>query len=90
MLDAVVSGPVGERPGLDLATGKSPEKGDLVFLDPPSLLLFALAKERGYLGAGFSPAGCGSLNKRLAGVAVSSRSALSQSLEGSTGPGASK
>ena len=55
--------------GLYLATGKSPEKGDLVFVDPPSLPLFALAKERGYLGAGFSPAGCSALIKRLAGVA---------------------
>jgi type IV secretory pathway protease TraF len=54
--------------GLYWATGKSPEKGDLVFVDPPALPLFALAKERGYLGAGFSPAGCGALIKRLAGV----------------------
>jgi conjugative transfer signal peptidase TraF len=54
--------------GLYLATRKRPEKGDLVFLDPPALPLFALAKERGYLGAGFSPAGCGALIKRLAGV----------------------
>jgi conjugative transfer signal peptidase TraF len=55
--------------GLYLATSKRPEKGDLVFLDPPSLPLFALAKERGYLGAGFSPAGCNALIKRLSGVA---------------------
>jgi conjugative transfer signal peptidase TraF len=55
--------------GLYLATGKSPEKGDLVFVDPPALPIFALAKERGYLGAGFSPAGCGALIKRLAGAA---------------------
>jgi conjugative transfer signal peptidase TraF len=54
--------------GLYLATGKSPKKGDLVFVDPPALPLFALAKERGYLGAGFSPAGCGALIKRLIGV----------------------
>jgi hypothetical protein len=52
--------------GLYLAIGKSPEKGDLVFVDPPSLPLFALAKARGYLGAGFSPAGCSALIKRLA------------------------
>jgi type IV secretory pathway protease TraF len=51
--------------GIVLATGKSPEKGDLMFVDPPALLLFALAKERGYLGAGFSPAGCSALIKRL-------------------------
>jgi conjugative transfer signal peptidase TraF len=55
--------------GFYLATSKRPEKGDLVFFDPPSLTLFALAKERGYLGTGFSPAGCGALIKRLAGVA---------------------
>lgn len=54
--------------GLYIATSKRPEKGDLVFLDPPSLPLFALAKERGYLGVGFSPAGCCALIKRLAGV----------------------
>jgi hypothetical protein len=36
-----------------------------MFVDPPALLLFALAKERGYLGAGFSPAGCSALIKRL-------------------------
>ena len=29
--------------GLYLATGKQPEKGDLVFVDPPALPLFALA-----------------------------------------------
>jgi conjugative transfer signal peptidase TraF len=55
--------------GFYLAIGKSPEKGDLVFVDPPALPLFALAKARGYLGAGFSPAGCSALIKRLAGVA---------------------
>jgi conjugative transfer signal peptidase TraF len=55
--------------GLYLATSKRPQKGDLLFLDPPSLPFFALAKEREYLGAGFSPAGCGALIKRLVGEA---------------------
>jgi hypothetical protein len=31
------------------------EKGELLFADPPALLLFRVAKARGYLGAGFSP-----------------------------------
>jgi conjugative transfer signal peptidase TraF len=55
--------------GLYLATGKKPERGDLVFVNPPALPLFALAKERGYLGVGYSASGCGYLIKRLAGVA---------------------
>jgi conjugative transfer signal peptidase TraF len=55
--------------GFYLAMRKSPEKGDLVFVDPPASPPFALAKSRGYLGAGFSAAGCGFLIKRLAGVA---------------------
>jgi conjugative transfer signal peptidase TraF len=54
--------------GLYLASRKPPEKGDLVFVDPPALPLFALAKDRGYLGAGYSAAGCGYLIKRLVGV----------------------
>jgi type IV secretory pathway protease TraF len=56
--------------GLSLATGKTPEKGDLVLWICRPLPLFTLAKERGYLGAGFCPDGCGSLFKRLAGVAI--------------------
>jgi conjugative transfer signal peptidase TraF len=40
-----------------------------VFVDPPALPLFALAKERGYLGAGYSAAGTDALIKRLTGVA---------------------
>ena len=55
--------------GFYFAIRKRPEKGDLVFVDPPALPLFALAKARGYLGAGYSAAGCGALIKRLAGVA---------------------
>jgi conjugative transfer signal peptidase TraF len=55
--------------GFYFAIHKTPGKGDLVFVAPPALPLFALAKERGYLGAGYSAAGCGALIKRLAGVA---------------------
>ena len=55
--------------GFYFASRKRPEKGDLVFVNPPGCPLFTLAKERGYLGAGYSAAGCGYLIKRLAGVA---------------------
>ena len=50
-------------------TGKAPEKGDLVFVDPPASLIFELARNRGYLDAGYSPAGTCSLIKRLAATA---------------------
>jgi conjugative transfer signal peptidase TraF len=46
---------------------KTPERGDLVFVNPPALPIFALAKARHYLDVGYSPAGA--LIKRLAGVA---------------------
>ena len=55
--------------GFYFAWRKRPEKGDLVFVNPPELPLFSLAKERGYLGAGYSASGCGFIIKRLAGVA---------------------
>ncbi len=55
--------------GLYWATTKTPEKGDLVFVDPPALPIFHLALKRGYIDAGYSPAGSCALIKRLVGVA---------------------
>jgi conjugative transfer signal peptidase TraF len=49
--------------------GKSPEKGDLVMVDPPPLPIFAMAVDRGYISKGYTPAGCVPLIKRLAGIA---------------------
>src|ERR1700726_4864275 len=54
--------------GLYFASHKRPGKGDLVFVNPPPLPLFTLAKERGYLNVAYSPTP--HLLKRLAGVAV--------------------
>lgn len=54
-------------PGIYWATGKHPEKGDFVFVRPPPAPIFAVAKERGYLDVGYSPAP--HLIKRLAAVA---------------------
>ena len=53
--------------GLYLVRRKRPEKGDLVFVNPPALPIFALARERGYLNVACSAAP--HLLKRLAGVA---------------------
>jgi conjugative transfer signal peptidase TraF len=55
--------------GLYMATGKAPKKGDLVFVDPPASPIFELARNRGYLDAGYSPAGSCPLIKRLAATA---------------------
>ena len=54
--------------GLYFASRKRPGKGDLVFVNPPPLPLFTLAKERGYLNVAYSPTP--HLVKRLAGVEV--------------------
>ena len=43
--------------GLYLASTKHPEKGDLVFVDPPSLPIFTVAKERGYLNVAYCTVG---------------------------------
>ncbi len=43
-------------PGIYWATGKHPERGDFVFVRPPPAPIFAVAKERGYLDVGYSPA----------------------------------
>jgi conjugative transfer signal peptidase TraF len=53
--------------GLYLARCKGPEIGDLVFVNPPALPIFTLAKERGYLNVAYSAAP--HLLKRLAGIA---------------------
>ena len=52
--------------GFYFASHKRPAKGDLVFVDPPAMPLFILAKERGYLNVAYSPTP--HLVKRLAGV----------------------
>ena len=38
--------------------GESPEKNDLVIVDPPPLPIFAMAVDRGYIGKGYTRAGC--------------------------------
>ena len=53
--------------GLYLARCKRPEIGDLVFVNPPALPIFTLAKERGYLNVAYSAAS--HLLKRLAAAA---------------------
>ena len=53
--------------GFYFASHKRPKKGDLVFVNPPPLPLFTLAKEREYLNIAYSPTP--HLVKRLAGVA---------------------
>ena len=58
-----------EPVGIYWAIGKEPGKGDFVFALPPAEPVFALAKERGYLGPGPSPAGTCALIKRVAGAA---------------------
>jgi conjugative transfer signal peptidase TraF len=40
-------------------------KGDLVFVDPPASPQFEMARERGYLDAGFTPARTCALIKRV-------------------------
>jgi conjugative transfer signal peptidase TraF len=53
--------------GLYLVSHKSPQKGDLVFVNLPSSPVLGMAKERGYLNVAFSPAA--HLLKRLVGTA---------------------
>lgn len=52
--------------GLYWVVRKRPEKGDLVFVSPPPLPIFTLAKERGYFNVAYGPAA--HIIKRLAGV----------------------
>jgi conjugative transfer signal peptidase TraF len=44
------------------------KKGSYVIFCPPETELFATAKERGYIGAGFCPGGYGYMMKRVAAV----------------------
>lgn len=54
--------------GVFWALNRPVRKGDMVFVDPPASPIFELAPRRGYLDAGYSPAGSCSLIKRVAGV----------------------
>jgi type IV secretory pathway protease TraF len=52
--------------GLYLVRRKRPEKGDLVFVNPPALPIFALARERGYLNVAYSaPCNCDGAGRPL-------------------------
>ena len=51
--------------GLYWASGKPAEKGDYVMVCPPPLGVFDMAKDRGYIRAGFCPGGYGYLMKRI-------------------------
>jgi hypothetical protein len=51
-----INGTHSEPVGIYWAVSKAPAKGDFVFVAPPAEPIFKLARERGYLGAGFGPA----------------------------------
>jgi len=51
--------------GLYWASSKPVEKGDYVMFCPPPLVVFDIAKERGYIRAGFCPGGYGYMMKRV-------------------------
>ncbi len=51
--------------GLYWTSGKQAGKGDYVLVCPPPLGVFDIAKERGYIRAGFCPGGYGYLMKRV-------------------------
>jgi conjugative transfer signal peptidase TraF len=63
-----VNGTNSEPMGIYWAVGKEPGKGDFVFALPPAEPVFRLAKERGYLGPGPSPAGTCALIKQVVAV----------------------
>jgi conjugative transfer signal peptidase TraF len=63
-----VNGTDSEPVGIYWAVSKVPGKGDLVFALPPAMPIFRLAKERGYLAAGPSPAGTCGLIKQIVAV----------------------
>jgi conjugative transfer signal peptidase TraF len=63
-----VNGTDSEPIGIYWAISKPPAKGDFVFALPPSAPIFKLAKERGYLAAGPSPAGTCALIKQVAAL----------------------
>ena len=51
--------------GLYWTSRAAVEKGAYVLFCPPQVPVFDVAKERGYLGAGFCPGGYGYLMKRV-------------------------
>ena len=63
-----VNGTGSEPVGIYWAVSRPPAKGDFVFALPPASPIFKLAKERGYLTAGPSPAGTCGLIKQVAAV----------------------
>jgi conjugative transfer signal peptidase TraF len=64
-----VNGTSSEPVGIYWAVSKAPSKGDFVFMLPPALPIFRVAKERGYLAAGPSPAGTCAVIKQVVAVA---------------------
>jgi conjugative transfer signal peptidase TraF len=63
-----VNGTDSEPIGIYWAISKPPARGDFVFALPPPKPIFKLAKERGYLAAGPSPAGTCAVIKEIAAV----------------------
>jgi conjugative transfer signal peptidase TraF len=63
-----VNGTGSEPIGIYWAISKAPAKGDFVFALPPASPIFKLAKERGYMAAGPSPAGTCAVIKQVAAV----------------------
>jgi conjugative transfer signal peptidase TraF len=63
-----INGTDSEPIGIYWAVGKVPSKGDFVFALPPAWPIFELARERGYLVAGPSPAGTCAVIKQIAAV----------------------
>ena len=54
--------------GLYWASSKPVEKGDYVFFCPPQMVIFDMAKERGYITSGFCPGNFGYMMKRVLAV----------------------
>jgi type IV secretory pathway protease TraF len=63
-----INGTDSEPIGIYWAISKPPARGDFVFALPPPEPIFKLAKERGYLAAGPSPAGTCAVIKEIAAV----------------------
>jgi conjugative transfer signal peptidase TraF len=63
-----INGTNSEPVGIYWAISKPLARGDLVFVLPPASPMFKLAKERGYLAVGPSPAGTCGLIKQVAAV----------------------
>jgi conjugative transfer signal peptidase TraF len=64
-----INGTRSEPVGIYWAVGTDLAKGDFLFALPPAEPVFALAKERAYLGPGPSPAGTSGLIKQVAALA---------------------